>query len=245
MSGTIIYPINEVERRQVFDIVHLSEDKVWRYIGNLLSDKFNIDGGDQDAIRETIVNNGQFLYHYVMIKLFQAFPNKFHYQQNGPLLYRFIWLEVRPSYSHVLHKGTLWHSSYQSAISDGLKYISSYDFFSEDDPAKPLLSVESLCQCQLPKCPYSSDVFCIDNCTCTNVDWYSMPRPCAVSAGGGCHSQICTVGGDDYKVLVIRLSLELKRPLGNLHVFCIPRTDTYFFSRHKRISQAFRSFTTR
>ena len=244
MASTVIFPLNEVERRHVFDIIHFSQDKIWRYVGSLLADKFDVDAGDQDAIRETIVHKGQFLYQYVLLKLMDAFPGKFEHLQSGPLLYRFIWLEITRRHANVLHKGTLWHSSPASALTDGLKYISSYDCIaSADDSAHVLLSVESLCQCQVLKCPFLDDIYCIDNCHCTNTNWYSYSRPCALPAGTGCHSQICVVD-QTTKVLVIRLSLELKTCHGDLHAFCIPRTDTYFYSRHKTISRAFRDFIT-
>ena len=243
MAGPVFFPVNEIERRQIFDIINFSEAKIWRYVGDLLSARLNIDGGDQDAIREAIVYGGQYLYHYVMIKLFAAFPDHFHYAQRGPLLYRFVWMEVGSSHVNVLHKGALWHDSYQKAIADGLKYTMSYAFIEDDDPAPPLLSVESLCQCQLPKCPYSDDVFCITNCACTNDHWYSLPRLSAVSSGSTGAHQICYLGENNYKVRVERLPLPLKCATGELHAFCLPRSDTYFYSQHKNIARAFRDFT--
>ena len=245
MAGAVFFPVNDVERRQIFDIVNLSEEAVWKYIGSLLSNKLNIDGCDQDAIREAIVYGGQYLYHYVMIKLFSAFPGRFRYRQDGPLLYRFVWMEVGPRHVNVLHKGTLWHNSYHKAIVDGLKYILSYTFIDEDSYAQPLLSVESLCQCQLPKCPYSDDVYCIEHCTCTNSHWYTLPRLSAVSAGSSNDSQLCYLGESNYKVRVMRLTLPLKSIAGQLYAFCIPRTDTYFYSTQKNISRAFHEFTLR
>ena len=174
-----------------------------------------------------------------------AFPGKIQYRQTGTLLYRFLWAEVSSQGHHVLHKGTLWHTTYQSAISDGLQYMASYDFIADDDHATPILSVESLCQCQLLKCPFRDDIYCLENCTCPTPDSYILPRPAAIDGGGGCHKLVCHLPGTSTKVLVIRLSLELVTRHGTLHAFCIPRTDTYFYSKHKRIASAFLEFTRR
>lgn len=247
MACPVLHPLNEIERQQLCEILHFSSDaRVWQYVCQVFQPYFDFNQ-DTDLFREKILSHGQSMFHFMLLKLCSRFDNSlFSYKHRSKMMmYRYVWLEIdscAPHRVHVMNKGSLWYTKLSTALHAGRKYRPNYDLPSSFQPPQVILTVESMCRCQMVTCPLTEDIFTTENCECDGHSYISQRKFPIAKGESYFHGQIC-ITSDNKKVLVIRLANNIVDASNNtLYCFCIPRSDCYFMSRSKRISLAFKEF---
>lgn len=246
MASPIFHPLSEADREQLCAILHSTKDvQVWEFLCEVFQNIFSFNN-DQDIFREKMVTYGQGMFHYMLLKLQSRFTNPlFTYKHTSKsMFYRYIWMEVdggRENDLHVLTKGALWFDKLTSALTSGRKYPPSIDFVTKRQ-SQLILSVESMCRCQMLPSNLTGDVFTIDNCHCDGRVYVARRKLARQNPCTSSHPQTCVVN-DNQRVLVIRLAASIVDMFDNkMYCFCIPRSDTYFMSKSEKIPQAFREY---
>ena len=141
------------------------------------------------------------------------------------------------------HKSALWYGDQTSCLSVGQEYNLDLDFTGVEDK-HAILSFESLCHCQLLKNDLRGDVCTIENCMCDGY-WYTATRPLPISNNQSVFGLVCIDPQQGDKVYVTRMPYYVNNNNGEaIYVFCIPRSDAYFYSKDRSIPQAFSEFLT-
>lgn len=243
MAFPVLHPLSEGERRQLCDILHFTEDeRVWKYLCEAFRPIFAFSA-DTDLFRERMMECGQAMFHHMLFMLQTRFSHSlFTYKHSSKtLMFRYVWLEVDKSSVHVVNKGSIWYDSSLHALSAGRKYRPSLDCPASHQQ-QIILTVESLCHCQLMTSSLTDDVYAIDNCQCGGEFYLSRRKLAQHDSSSFFHAQTCILR-DNKRILVIRLPATIIDSYDNvLYCFCIPRSDTYFMSRSKRIGDAFKTY---
>ncbi len=245
MSCSTLLPLTPGERYALFQLMSELTNDEWLLIQVWMKNIIEFTPDCRDSFREAICNAGQAIFQYIVTKLQTDCDKCIDILKSSTTMYRYVWLEIDTNQIRVQSKGSLWYNTRQDCLSKGFIYSPSYDLPDCDWQPQFILSLEMQCLCQHLPCPLTDDIYARPQCRCIAQDenYHHLFTSPPIEAGIPTPNRICRLLATKKYINVVRLPWPIITPSKIcLYIFCIVRSDTYFYSRFKDINRAFNEY---
>ncbi len=244
MTSPVLFPLSAADRQALFHLMTIITDSDWSKIQECMSSIIDFTPNCRDSFRDVVASLGQAMFLYALIQLKKWCDKEIDIVRSSRTIYRYVWLEIDNKRVHVQSKGRLWYQRADQCLDKGLDYIPNCELPESFEHPRFILSLEAICICQHLEAPFTNDIYALPTCHCVHYHKGCYTTPCCpIDAGSGSARELCYQPHCPTPVNVIRLPWEIKTARKkSLYVFCIPRTDFYFYSHSRCIQTAFSEF---